>query len=608
MLSLRQMRWRPGFFIICALIFIVPVLTWAALAYRAQASHHSDAQEQLLRTVDILAEHANKTLETQVILANHISSLIAARTDDEIISNPDPYYHQIKNYVDATDQLQDIWLLDASGRALITTNIHPAPRNISLKDREYFRVHSSGEMKPGEVYVSELLSGRADPTRTFFQVSIARHGGDGAFRGVTALSIEPKYFRTIYAQALRERIATLTLTRADGSILVRTPAWTEEFMYMPSGSRFLQAVGEVPERGVYTTLAAFDKIPRVVAYRKLSGLPLYLTASMNVSDIDAKWKNQLIAHLYLGIPGILVLLTLLTYAYRQHESLHRAYALLSDAASERLALQSRIHQAEKLEALGRLTAVIAHDFNDFIAGIGGALRLVTPHVPTDSKARLALTHADSALNSASGLVQQLLKFGRMEKLNITEVNINDLVEQIAGVVQLSLPANIAFHTSLPSHKIVLPSDKNILESALLNLCVNAKDALPSGGAIRIKVTREFHLFAGDSVAADCCVIEVEDNGTGMSKEVLEKAIEPFFTTKGARLGNGLGLSQVHGFVHQTGGDLMLSSEIGRGTHIKIFLRMKPQLTGPELLEEGASRTEQKAVDGALQEARAPSLN
>ncbi|MDP2355250.1 MAG: ATP-binding protein [Beijerinckiaceae bacterium] len=508
--------------------------------------------------------------------------------------------------MDATDQLQDIWLIDANGRPLIATNIHPAPRDVSLKDREYFRVHSSGEMKQGEIYVSELLRGRADPTRTFFQISIARYGADGAFRGVTALSLEPRYFRTIHSQVLRRDIATVSLTRADGSILALSPPRPDEFISMPSGSKFLQAVGEIPERGVYFTLSVFDDVPRMVAYRKLSGMPIYLTASMNISDIDAKWKSQSISHLYFGIPAVLVLLLLLTYAYRQHQSLLRAYTLLSDAAAERLALQGRIHQAEKLEALGRLTAVIAHDFNNFIAAFGGALRFVTPHVPTDSKAHLALTHAESALASAGGLVQQLLKFGRAEKLNITDVNINDLVEQIAGVVRLSLPANIALHTSVSSKEIVLPSDKNILESALLNLCVNAKDALPSGGAIRIKVTRESHLFTGDPVAVDCCVIEVEDNGTGMSKEVLAKAIEPFFTTKGTRLGNGLGLSQVHGFVRQTGGDLALSSEVGRGTRIRIFLRMKPLLTGPELLAGDAPQTEWKAVGGAQQDSRASS--
>lgn len=583
MLSLRQVRWRPGFLIICALIFIIPVMTWAGLAFPSHASYHVEAQDQLLRTVDLLSEHAGKTLETQIILANHVSSLIAARTDDEILANADRIYDQLKTYVDATDQLQGIWIIDANGRPLITTNIYPAPSDVLLKDREYFRAHSSGETQQGEVFISELLRGRADPTQTFFQVSIARHSADGAFRGVTALSVEPKYFRNIHSQLLRRDIATISLTRADGSILVRSPPRPEEFTHMPTGSKFLKAIGEVPERGVYSTIASFDQVPRIIAYRRLAGMPLYLTASMNISAINGKWQIQALSHLYFGVPAILVLLSLLIYAYRQHESLLRAYALLSDAAAERLALQSRIHQAEKLEALGRLTAVIAHDFNNFIAGFGGALRMVTPHVPTESKAHLALAHADSALNSASGLVQQLLKFGRMEKLNITGVSINDLVEQIAGVVQLSLPANIKLHISLPGQQIILPTDKNILESALLNLCINSKDALPTGGTIRIKVTRDMHIFAGDAHRSDCCVIEVEDNGIGMSQEVLEKAIEPFFTTKGARLGNGLGLSQVHGFIRQTGGDLVLSSEIGRGTRIKIFLRMQPQLTGPELL-------------------------
>lgn len=252
----------------------------------------------------------------------------------------------------------------------------------------------------------------------------------------------------------------------------------------------------------------------------------------------------------------------------------RSTGILTDI-SARIELEERLHQSQKLEAVGQLTGGIAHDFNNLLAVILGNAELLEEMIDNREMTPLILAIIRASQRGGE-LTQRLLSFSRKQRLSPTEV---DLSKVIAGLPDLLRPAvgeTIALELSLDDGVWHALADPGQLENALLNLALNARDAMTSGGKLTIACSNA--TFDADSLdgtlqiaAGDYVLLTVTDNGSGMSKATLEHACEPFFTTKGVGQGSGLGLSMVMGFAKQSGGDLFVTSTEGQGTTIQIFL-------------------------------------
>lgn len=263
---------------------------------------------------------------------------------------------------------------------------------------------------------------------------------------------------------------------------------------------------------------------------------------------------------------------------------HVGFAKVARDLTERRMIEEQLRQSQKMEAIGQLTGGVAHDFNNLLTVIVGNLETIWRHAPTDDgKLRRAIDQVTRGAHRAVTLTQQLLAFSRRQPLNPKPTDINRLVAGMSDLVRRTIGENIAVETVLAGGLWRVAIDAHQLESALLNLAVNARDAMPEGGKLTIE-TANVHLDDGyaerypELTPGQYVVLCVTDTGTGMTADVIARAFEPFYTTKPIGHGTGLGLSQVYGFVKQSGGHVKLYSEAGEGTTVKIYLpRMSVQL-------------------------------
>jgi signal transduction histidine kinase/CheY-like chemotaxis protein len=261
--------------------------------------------------------------------------------------------------------------------------------------------------------------------------------------------------------------------------------------------------------------------------------------------------------------------------------------------------EDALRQSQKMEAIGQLTGGVAHDFNNLLMVIIGNLDLLARQVAGQPKQENLIAAAQKGAARGAQLTSQLLAFARRQTLRPESRPINDLVREFDVLTGRMLGESVQIDLQLLPSAGACYVDPAQFGSALLNLVGNARDALPSGGALTIR-TANFSLGADDAARfpdaapGDYVVAEVEDNGVGMPPEVLERAIEPFFTTKEPGKGTGLGLSQVHGFVTQSGGFLTLESKVGSGTIVRIHLpsavATAAVATSPDLLTQSAGGT------------------
>jgi PAS domain S-box-containing protein len=260
--------------------------------------------------------------------------------------------------------------------------------------------------------------------------------------------------------------------------------------------------------------------------------------------------------------------------------------LIGDITHEKR-VEAELRQAQKMEAIGQLTGGIAHDFNNLLGIIIGNAEFLIDAVHDKDEAGLAKEILNSALSGAD-LTRRLLAFARRQTLQPRRIDLNGYLPNHVAVVRRLLGESITITTSLADDLWPTRADSSQVGDALLNLAINARDAMPHGGTISI-ATANARLVAGspdeEVMAGDYVMLSVMDTGIGMTHEVLERAIEPFFTTKAPSAGSGLGLSMIFGFAKQSGGHLRIDSELGHGTRVRLYL---PRAHSAEAIEADAA--------------------
>ncbi len=261
------------------------------------------------------------------------------------------------------------------------------------------------------------------------------------------------------------------------------------------------------------------------------------------------------------------------------------YAVLRDVTVEHRQLRAlalaedQLRQSQKMEAVGQLTGGIAHDFNNLLTGVIGSLDLVRRFI-ADGRMERVDRYIDAAAGSAqraAGLTQRLLAFSRRQSLDVRAVDVHRAIVSLEDLLRRTLGEAVELELDLTAQTATATTDANQLDSALLNLAINARDAMPDGGRLTIATTIQRIADRDEAVAdalepGDYIALSVGDTGTGMSPETIAKAFEPFFTTKPIGHGTGLGLSMIYGFMHQTGGRARIASQPGAGTVVTLYLR------------------------------------
>lgn len=252
---------------------------------------------------------------------------------------------------------------------------------------------------------------------------------------------------------------------------------------------------------------------------------------------------------------------------------------LMQEIAERERVQSALAQAQKMEAVGQLTGGIAHDFNNLLTVIVGNLQLIELRAKDDKIVRLA-GFAQQGADRAAKLTQQLLAFSRTQRLSLKPVDLNALITGMNDLLARTIGKRITIKMALHEGNPWVMADENQLELAILNLSINARDAMPDGGVLTIFSSAEEKLDDA-SLEGVFAVVSVSDTGAGIAPHLIEKVFDPFFTTKPLGKGTGLGLSQVYGIAQQSGGTVRLDSTEGQGTTIKIFLPLASPLADDE---------------------------
>ncbi len=345
----------------------------------------------------------------------------------------------------------------------------------------------------------------------------------------------------------------LVVIGADGIFRAVSPAWLRVLGHAPEdvvGRSFLEFVdpddASLTQGGLDAALAGNDLTNFENRYRHQDGSPRWIS-----------WHTS--------VEGDLV------YAYGRDITAEK------QAAAELARTQEALRQSQKMEAIGQLTGGIAHDFNNMLAIVIGSLDIARRRLRRgEAGAERYLENAHEGATRAATLTQRLLAFSRQSPLSPRVLDLNGLVARMSELLQTTLGERIELETALAGGLWLTHVDPNQLESAILNLAVNARDAMPDGGKLTVEtanmflddryVAREIGLTPGQYV-----MVAVTDVGTGMAPEIVQKVFDPFFTTKSVGKGTGLGLSMVYGFARQSGGHVRIYSEVGRGTTVKVYL-------------------------------------
>ncbi|MGA8499170.1 MAG: ATP-binding protein [Xanthobacteraceae bacterium] len=555
--------------VLAAAALLLPVLFFAfasALSYR---STYALADERIERSLDVLQEQALKVFQSMNLALDTIGNMVEGRSEADIRANEQQLHMRLRQIQSALPEVQSIWIFGPAGHPQVITRDYPAPYAEDFGALDYFTMPRDG---PAGVYIGGIhqsVSG-GQPYFTFNQ---ARHDAQGKFVGVIEMSLLPSNFSQFYSHLLSGEGLQFALVRDDGVMLARYPPISRE-VRLDEHSGFHRSIAADPAGGFYTSVGGNDNVERRVGTRRLPGFPVYVIAGIDTAQIRKEWMGGMAVHLIFGIPATLFLfLTLLAVLRRTR----RLYA----EQDQRLAAEETLRQSQKLDAIGHLTGGVAHDFNNLLTIIIGNLETAQRLLEswTDAahlKLAQRIGNAMHGAERAATLTKRLLAFARQQPLNPAAIDVNRLLNGLADFLRRALGEDVALEIVGTGGVWPVEVDPAELEAAVLNLAVNARDAMPDGGKLTIE-TANAYLDDGycrqypDLRPGQYVQICVTDTGAGMAKAISERAFEPFFTTKQAGQGTGLGLSQVYGFVKQSGGHVKIYSEVGEGTAIKMYL-------------------------------------
>jgi two-component system NtrC family sensor kinase len=547
--------------------FVLPVILFSFLAVTDYRHIHRVADERLERTVNILQEHALKVFETIERGIAETNEIVRGMSDDEIVAE-EARLHERLRQLTQSPQFKSLWVFDRNGRALVNSLAYPQPAGLNFSDRDYFQAHKGNN---GDIFVGEVLRPRAPyPGEDFFSVSRARPSPDGAFRGVVQLSIRPSYFEQFFDKLQSSYSgAYASLVRADGALLARHPSLGPD-PSQPVTTPLTEAMRNNPWGGFTTRVSAADGIERRLAWRKLPDLPVFVLAGTETGAIRAEWLTGMAGYLAFGLPVTALLLAAIWVALERTRKLY-------EEEGRRAAAEGALRQAQRMEAIGQLTGGVAHDFNNILMIVKGNVHRLRREL-SEPKLVRKLDMIETASQRGENLVRQLLTFSRKQNLSPATIDLAGRVRDFRSLLAPSLRGDIEIRIDVPETVAPVRVDQSELELAVLNLAVNARDAMPNGGVIEISV-RPVRLrgdAAHDKLEGDFVALSIGDTGCGIPSETIAKIFEPFFTTKEVGKGTGLGLSQVYGFAKQSGGTVTVASRAGQGAVFTLYLPRSPE--------------------------------
>jgi two-component system NtrC family sensor kinase len=328
---------------------------------------------------------------------------------------------------------------------------------------------------------------------------------------------------------------------------------------------------------IVRNVSSIDGIDRLITYRQIPGFDALIISGQAVGVLRARWYQHLLAYGVIFGAAILALTFMALRATRHMQNERHAVRQwreaideLSREADRRHLTERQLAQAEKLEALGKVAGGFAHDFGNILSAIRLNLDCLRGRLVSDEDEK-TLEDSISETELGAQAVRSLLTFARHESLERDTIDLPALLRQTETLLRQAIGSISDLQLDVESGTWLVTTNTNQLELALLNLAVNARDAMPDGGRIRVATRNVVLNGTPEGLVGEFVAVSLSDTGAGMHPDIAKRAIEPFFTTKAEGSGTGLGLSQVYGFAKDCGGTLVIESAIGRGTTVTIYL-------------------------------------
>ena len=543
---------------------VLPVLLFAFASWLNYRHESAVADDRIERSLDILHEHTLKVFQTVERSIAEVDEIVRGMPDDAVRQDQPRLHERLKQIVAALPQLRAIFVIDRDGRPLVSSQLAQVPADFNVGDRDFFKAQATGH---AGTYVGEVLAPRLTSFGSpFFVLSRRRPSANGAFNGVVAVAVLPRYFEDFYGLIGRSPGSLFALVQTDGTFLACYPELRGRPPALPAGSALQQGIAQAREGTVYTIPESrIDGAEYRVGFRKLEGFPVDVVAGIDNAAIRHEWRATMASHLIFGLPATLLLLIIIGVALRRTQRLHVE-------AERREAAEAALRQAQRLEAIGQLTGGVAHDFNNLLMIVSGSVQRLRRDLTSEKHTRL-LDMIANATSRGESLTRQLLAFSRRQVLTPSVIDLAQRLPALKEMLDRSLRGDITTAVVVSGEGCAVKVDPSELELALLNLAVNARDAMPNGGSLDITakpVVLESNA-AVEGLQGEFVAIRVADSGNGIPPDILPHVFEPFFTTKEVGKGTGLGLSQVYGFAKQSGGTATVSSNVGRGTVIMLYL-------------------------------------
>jgi two-component system NtrC family sensor kinase len=560
--SLRLLQWM----MVASLA--LPLALFAFASAVSWVSVQQTADREIERALDVAHEHALKVFETVDRSLSEIAEITRGIPDEGIVSREETLHLRLKQVADSLPQVKSAWIFDAKGRALVNSLVVPAP-DIDFSDRDYFKAHVSGDIG---TYIGEALKPRPPyQGAAFFGFSRRRSNEDGSFAGVIQASVLPEYFENFYARIGREPGSFFALGLTDGMVLARFPA-NDSDIRLDRNSSIGQKIAASPKAGLITAISPTDGIERRLGYQRLTEYPIFVSAGLETSAIRSRWLSTMSQHLIFGAPATALLFFLLASALRRTRHLYFE-------AAKRLEAEEALKHGQRLEALGQLTGGVAHDFNNLLTVIRASVDMLRrPDLPEPRRLRYIEAISDTVTRAAK-LTGQLLAFARRQTLKPELFDVGQNVQLLGEMIGTLIGSRIDIDIRAPDAPCFINADAGQFETAIINMAVNARDAMDGQGRLTIIVRTAAALpdvtAPGQSPNAPdprgYVAVSVADTGVGIPQDQFGRIFEPFFTTKQVGQGTGLGLSQVFGFAKQSGGEVAVASEVGKGSTFTLYL-------------------------------------
>lgn len=542
-----------------AAAIVIPTTFFIGAIWRTYNASIALTEAKVENLIRINNEHAQKIFE--------LTDSILARVDQQLeqssaleLSIQDSDFHVFLNKIsDKYPHVFGISVLDVHGDRLVASE--QLSINIQSRSRDFFQVHLKENIN---IFIGKVL---ILPSKIpVFTYSKKRIDKQGNFAGVVVAFIDQSYFENFYDDLIKRTPGSgSVLVKANGDILVQTPA--APIAPLGDTGPFPLNIKNIGQ-GVYEAPSGRDNRVRIFAFSKVGNYPVYTGAGILKSAVVAVWREEAILLAIFTFPSALLLAFMSWVALRRTNTAVKIANNLEDETQRRIAAEEALHQSQKLEAIGRLTGGIAHDFNNLLMVINNNAHLIRLTEP-NSKFTPQIDSMQKAVQRGANLTKQLLSFAsrRTPDHPAAVINLQIAFDNIYELIHRSLPSIIEIEMRLDPYLPNIKVDATNFEVALLNLAINAKDAMPIGG----KLLFHARVATEEEISTPMVVIDVVDTGNGIDEKIIKNVFDPFFTTKDKGKGTGLGLSLVYGFCQQSGGKAEIQSKLYHGTKVSLFL-------------------------------------